>query len=279
MLLPGPALTAPSLAGQEITYQTFAVPKTVNGTGVNVLTTAPFVCDGSPVIVEFFIPRLTIGASGWFFPAFSDDVGGSVSLGGSSLPSSQPYYGIGRYTPAAGTRTFTITAATNGVNATLESDAPFWIRVTKVGPAPISSGNPGQEIGYDQITSLVPVTSTVEATGDLVIPGTSHVFDGLPVFAEFYSPFIETPNSTGFVVACLFEGPTEISRLGDWYNATGTAQIAQSSVGKYRFTPLAGAHTYDLRAFVTGSGIGANIGGGVGGVAGDPPAYLRFTKV
>lgn len=129
------------------------------------------------------------------------------------------------------------------------------------------AGLPGTEIGYDQITNNVTVTSTTESAGTAVINAAAHTFNGSPVIAEFFSPLVAAASGD-FVIACLFEGATEIGRL-----CAANAQLPV--VGKLRFAPSAGTHTYSVTAYhITGSSA---IFGGVGGTGAYVPAYLRFT--
>ena len=138
---------------------------------------------------------------------------------------------------------------------------------------------PGYEIGYDQITSPVDITSTTEASPTTVIAGSEHAFDGSPVIAEFFSPSVNPPTvASSALVIMLFEGSTEIGRLADIRSAS-TNFNAGPVASRYRFNPSAGNHTYSIAAIV-GSVTGTPaIVAGAGGTADYLPAYLRFTKV
>lgn len=140
-----------------------------------------------------------------------------------------------------------------------------------------ASALPGYEIGYDQITSPVAVTSGTEATGTTILTATAHTFDGAPVMVEFFSPATYADSTT--LTISLFEGATQIARLGRvQQDPTDGPDFSRAFVGRLRFTPSAGAHTYK----VTGHRAGAEdcgVAAGAGGAATDPPAFLRFTKV
>jgi hypothetical protein len=147
------------------------------------------------------------------------------------------------------------------------------------GQAPIATGTtaatwqypPGFEIGYDQITTTVHVTATAEASGTTIITCSAYTFDGTAVLLHFYAPVFSNGNTSAALVACLFEGSTEIGRIGQFNNSTGTVN------GFYRFTPSAGSHTYKITAFrVTADG---DIQCGAGGTGLYLPAFVRFTKV
>ena len=132
---------------------------------------------------------------------------------------------------------------------------------------------PGYEIGYDQVTSVVTVASTTEATGTTVISCGAHTFDGGPVLATFFSPQIYC-GATNNVYICLFESSTEIGRL---CSAFGTG--ACPGVGMLRFTPSAASHTYTVTVFASATSGTPTVTGGAGGTGAFDPMFIRFTKV
>ena len=159
-----------------------------------------------------------------------------------------------------------------------------------------STGNdweypPGFEIGYDQITSSVFVTSTTEATGTTLITCAAHTFDGGPVICTFSADRANLPQKDGagnpnFLVVSLFEGATQITRLSFALiaqNITSGAGLFVTQqvplVGAYRFTPTAGSHTYTITAHVSFNVGSPNVQAGAGGTATDAPCFVRFTKV
>lgn len=129
---------------------------------------------------------------------------------------------------------------------------------------------PGHEIGYDPITAPVTVSSTTEATPTTVIACAQHTFDGGAVLLQVFANYWNGP-AAGNIRLVLFESTTEITRLA--FNGLGQVQLAAA----YRFTPSAGAHTYTIGAFVSGTtGV---VNAGAGGATADNPAFARFTKV
>ena len=119
-----------------------------------------------------------------------------------------------------------------------------------------TTGSPGYEIGYDQITSNVSVTAIVEAAGNTAISCAAHTFDGSPVIAHL---FVQIQNGTGgTTIVSLFEGATQISRLVSVYAGTGVGSTGYQVSGFLRFTPTAGSHTYTVTAYrvTTDSKIG-----------------------
>ena len=149
-----------------------------------------------------------------------------------------------------------------------------------IGP-PNTPGAPvNSEIAYDQITANVSVTGTLDGYGSTtaVIAGSAHTYDGTPVIAEFYSDFVSSGSAGSTTVICLFDGSTQICRMAR-NTATG-GSTASPFYPSYRFTPSAGTHTYNIRAFTNGGGTGTI-------EASDPsvansnavPTYLRISRV
>lgn len=141
------------------------------------------------------------------------------------------------------------------------------------------SALPGFEIGYDQITAPVSVTGTTSGTATSIIAGSAYTFDGSPVIAEFYAPWVKTPSLAvgNFTIVSLFEGATALAVS---QHITPAAASAYSpGTLKFRFTPSAGAHTYSIKSFVTNTTGTPQIGAGTGAAGADAPAFLRFTKV
>ncbi len=138
-----------------------------------------------------------------------------------------------------------------------------------------SSPPPGFEIGYDQITGNVTVSSATEATGTTVITCAAHQFDGSPVMVEFFGNLENGTNTT--LIVSLFESTTQITRLCEFIPPS-TGSFGLMMVGSYRFTPTAGNHTYTATAIKVGTNNGAIVAGS-GGTGGEPPCFVRFTKV
>lgn len=135
----------------------------------------------------------------------------------------------------------------------------------------------GYEFHYKQITSPVTIASTTEASGTSIIAADATTFDGSPVIVEFFSPDVGWAGTTTFLVVSLFEGATQIARLGikTWISAT-SATLESEMHCRYRFTPSAGSHTYTITAYKSGGTC--TIGAGASGTAAYGPAFVRFTK-
>jgi len=150
--------------------------------------------------------------------------------------------------------------------------------ITPAGAGGSSSGA-GSEVGYDQITAPVSVVSNTEATGTTVISCAAHTFDGSPVFAVFFAPFVSSDATAGHqLIVSLFEGATQIGRLLNYVAPTSTANNTQAITGMLRFTPSAASHTYTVTAFMVTAGSGT-VGAGTSGTGNNVPAFIRFTKV
>lgn len=140
-------------------------------------------------------------------------------------------------------------------------------------------GTQGTEIGYDQITAGVSISSTTESSPTTIISCAAHTFDGAAVLLDVFIPQISTPNvQSAYTCIVLFEGSTQIGRLG---LALTPAAIAMQQVfcAAYRFTPSAASHTYTIGGFVSINSGSPGITAGAGGTGTSLPAFARFTKV
>jgi hypothetical protein len=138
---------------------------------------------------------------------------------------------------------------------------------------------PGFEWSYTQITSTVNVTDTSESTATAIISPGAFTPDGAAVLVEFFSPNITTPSTAaGSVTVTLFEGATQIARLGT-ATTSAAANESRGNTYKYRFTPTNAAHTYKVCAFCSATTGTPSIGAGAAGTNAYTPAYIRFAKV
>lgn len=218
-----------------------------------------------------------------FWPTGRDYVGPILSADGTTSMGVQISAANGQVTvlspAAAATGASGVTAGTYGDSTHVaQTTVNAQGLVTSIANVSITGGSgPGTEIGYDQITGNVTVSSTTEASGTSVIAGSSHTFDGSPVIATFYCAGVDVAGSSGAeVVVNLFESSTQIGRLG-LFQSAGAGGLITGATLTYRFTPSAGAHTYSVTAYEFG-GAGVILAGS-GGAGGYLPTYLRFTKV
>jgi len=161
--------------------------------------------------------------------------------------------------------TVTGTAASGQVPVASSSSAGSW------------SYPPGYEIGYDQITAPVTVTSTTEATPTTIITCAAHTFDGGAVMLEVYFPEVTIQTAASFTRVNLWEGATNLGRLAQ-FSTDANADVGTPAVLRLRFTPSAASHTYVINGF-GGNATGTIYTAGVGGSSGVyAPAFARFTK-
>jgi hypothetical protein len=140
---------------------------------------------------------------------------------------------------------------------------------------------PGYELNYTQITSNANITDTSESTATALISPGAITFDGTPVMVEFFTSLLSVPTAAAGneSIVTLFEGSTQITRLA-YARDTLTANANQQTVlAHYRFTPSSGSHTYKICGFVSSTTGTPTITASSGGTGGNPPAFVRFTKV
>lgn len=140
---------------------------------------------------------------------------------------------------------------------------------------------PGYEIGYTEITSNANITDTSESTATALISPGALTFDGGPVLFEFFCAEVlpDTGANGNVTVFTLFEGSTQIGRIGAVKTVATLARNVVPVTCHYRFTPTAGSHTYKLCAFVSSTTGTPAIGAGAGGTSTYVPAFVRFIKV
>lgn len=182
------------------------------------------------------------------------------------------------------------TLGTSGVTAATYGDASHVAQVTfdakgratSASNVAISAGT-GSEINYTQITTTANVTDTSEATATALISPGAITFDGQPVLVQTFVTMIlgTATNTTDLITVSLFEGATQITRLGvfTFQDLASSQQFQLSLTFLYRFTPTAGSHTYKVTAFTNSTTGTPRILAGSGGTAGYPPSFVRFTKV
>lgn len=137
---------------------------------------------------------------------------------------------------------------------------------------------PGYEIGYDQITSPVSITGSASNSTTTVIAGSAHTFDGALVIAEFSAFSVISPSvASSFINIGLYESITLLAVVAQIL-VPAAVNMRVPAVGKFRFTPTAGSHTYSIKAWTSSTTGTPQILADAGSANGDP-AFLRFTKV
>lgn len=131
---------------------------------------------------------------------------------------------------------------------------------------------PGQELDFAEITaSPAGITATTEATSETVIAGNSVSYDGSRVKVSFFVPKLSSSASLT-VTFVLYRDSTVVGQVDG-----GTVNTTLQGFGFAVFdAPAAGAHTYELKAFVSTGTL--TVDAGAGGSGNLVPGWLRVTK-
>jgi hypothetical protein len=131
---------------------------------------------------------------------------------------------------------------------------------------------PGQELDYVEITANpAGITATTEGTSQAVITGDDVYYDGSRVKISFFVPGLTSSGSLN-VTFVVYRDSTVIGQVSG--GAVNTSREATEF--EVFDTPAAGAHTYEVKAFVSTGTLTVNAGaGGSGNLV---PGWLRVTK-
>jgi hypothetical protein len=122
-------------------------------------------------------------------------------------------------------------------------DGAAWQTASQAGPA--GAAGSGAELFYGEITANKTITASTDPTAQEVISSTAAVYDGSPIWIEFFS-------------------------AGGIADLTATACYL-----KRRIMPSASSHTFRVCAWGPGS---PTIYAGGGAANSMPPAYLRISR-
>lgn len=148
------------------------------------------------------------------------------------------------------------------------------------GTGPTYAFPPGYELNYTQITSPANITDTSESTATALISPGAITFDGTAVIVEVFAVVQLDTGATGDTCTfSLFEGSTQITRMGSMRSTITTSNNIKTFYSRYRFTPSAASHTYKFTGFVSSTTGTPQLLAGAAGTNGHPPAFIRFTKV
>lgn len=189
--------------------------------------------------------------------------------------------GTGGYTVPPGTGALAVTDGITTVSSVQHIDFTNGATVSSggAGIADVAITNtPGSEIHYTEITSPIDIVSTTEATGTTILSPGAISFDGTPVLVEFFCLARTQSTASSAMVFSLFEGATQITELTGFIT-TSTVTAVMTFYAQYRFTPSNASHTYTVTAYVGSTSGTPRVNAGSGGTGGDPPAFIRFTKV
>lgn len=136
-----------------------------------------------------------------------------------------------------------------------------------------------EEVGHQPITSDVSVTATTEGTANSVVSLGAITYEAVEHRFSFFSPSCrpDTGAAGRTLTFVLLDSTTVV--YGIWGRmAAPAAAAANAPVSlEARFTPTAGSHTYNVRAFVSaGTGLIQANTGGAGTIA---PAFLCVERV
>jgi hypothetical protein len=144
--------------------------------------------------------------------------------------------------------------------------------------AVINAGPPGpasgaiRELLYSQIVADVTVTALSAAAAQSIINPGNVTYDGSPVILEFIAAGVR-PAATlnAQILMNLYDGNTDMGYLAQVMTPAASTMIVPVR-GMRRLTPSAGAHNYNIRAWVSaGSGI-------ISATPPFSPAFVRVTK-
>lgn len=140
-----------------------------------------------------------------------------------------------------------------------------------------STGAPGEELDYVEITAPVAPVAASEATANVVVTGNAITCDGGPVMVEFFSPAVRADPTAGRTITLVLymDGVALDGNIG-LVKAAAATQADVPVNSRRRTTPAPGAHTFSVRAFVS-AGTG-NVDAGAGGTGNSVPAFIRVTR-
>lgn len=133
-------------------------------------------------------------------------------------------------------------------------------------------------IYYGEITAPVSVTATTAAGAQSVINPGNLTYDGGPVLVEFWCQNLQTPNTGAgaSTLLNLWDANTDLGFLAQIISPSAGAN-GISLLARRRLTPTAGAHNFNVRAWVSPSGTGT-VSAGPGGPGAVAPASLRIVR-
>lgn len=137
--------------------------------------------------------------------------------------------------------------------------------------AELKNTAPGKEIGYAQITADQTISDTT-SPGDPVVSLGAITFDGTPVMIEFFCVVDTGATDNSEVFFELFDDTTNLIRIANVM--TRVAESQRFTVfAKYRLTPTAASHTYNIKAVRVASN------GTIKATPAFPPCFLRAVRV
>ena len=132
------------------------------------------------------------------------------------------------------------------------------------------------EVAYNEFTSDVSVTATTVGAANQIVSAGAVTYEAVPHMIEFFAPRWTAPAQLCNLILC--DGSTVLGTLTQFI----ASQNHPDPYVSRRLTPTAASHTYNVKAWLGGSGTGT-MKAGTGGTAGDGtsflPGYIRVTRV
>lgn len=137
--------------------------------------------------------------------------------------------------------------------------------------AELKNTAPGKEIGYAQVVLDATISDT-SSPGDLVVSLGALTYENVPHMIEFFCVVDTGATDNSEVFFELFDDTSNIIRI-----ANVMSRVAESQrftvFAKYRLTPSAGTHTYNVKA------VRVNSNGTIKATPAFPPCFLRAVRV
>jgi hypothetical protein len=125
------------------------------------------------------------------------------------------------------------------------------------------------------VTSNQASTATSAATATTLIAGHSITLDGLTtVEVSVWAIGWQTTITTSSCIIELYDGSTDLGQMWAGRNASSATGTQPSLIGRYRFTPTAGAHQFIAKGWIGSAGTFTLVAGAAGAGL-SVPAELR----
>jgi hypothetical protein len=158
------------------------------------------------------------------------------------------------------------------VSARIAPPAQPVLMLGYTGTVVISGVSPGAELAYQEQPNTVVFFAQTEATASVLVTAPPIVCDGTtPIKIEFFAPAITNTSSTDNLA--LYQDGVSIGQI---YNSSVLARGWPGVIAARRFVPVAGSHTYSIRAWVTDA-AGGTLLAGAGGAGALMPAFILIT--
>lgn len=143
---------------------------------------------------------------------------------------------------------------------------------------PAAGGAGGtRELAYVPFTAPVAVTASTEASSQLVVAAPAVVFDGTPIFIEFYAPTFTGSTSGTSTYIYVTDGSAALGVICRVDPGGSSNRQLPALGGRFRLSP-SGSVTYTVRAYNSGTGATNTIQAGNGGSGVYVPGFVRIVR-